>query len=142
MYCKECGKDSKNRDLCDKCRKAAYRAKKRELSPNVPKKLPPECPQLNELSPKGNNVPSEIVPKETSDNTEQTDIERGMPNPSVVICDEFSGLPDNFGQPDCQCRHCLNIHKTRPDVKLNHGSYMTAAELVLNGYKYNRVSLC
>lgn len=52
-----------------------------------------------------------------------------------------TSLIPNFGQPDCQCKHCQQCRANKLDVKLNHGSYMSAAELAVNGYSFNRVSL-
>jgi len=50
-------------------------------------------------------------------------------------------LPANFGQDDCQCLHCKQIKLVNPKARLNHGDYMSASELVANGYTYNRQAL-
>jgi len=50
-------------------------------------------------------------------------------------------LPANYGQDDCQCLHCLSLKINDIKGKLNHGSYMDAQELKLNGYIANRVTL-
>ena len=48
-------------------------------------------------------------------------------------------VPDNYGQPDCECRHCANAAKSKSGNVLNHGAYKPAGQL---GYKeINRVSL-
>ncbi len=59
----------------------------------------------------------------------------------VIICDEVSGstqpLPANFGQADCECRHCQNNRKNGSRKIINHGPYKTAGELAEN--ELNRV---
>src|SRR4030042_6371193 len=48
-------------------------------------------------------------------------------------------LPANFGQPDCQCKHCQNTRASGSKFILNHGPYKRASELA--GNELNRVSL-
>lgn len=64
MKCLNCDKEAaKGRKLCDKCRKAQQRGNvpkvspKAELSPNVPKKMSPECPRLNEQPAVNSKLP-------------------------------------------------------------------------------------
>jgi len=58
------------------------------------------------------------------------------------------GLPErtkeipNYGQPDCQCRHCRVLRANGQDKQgytLNHGPYKQAGELA--AYEVNRISL-
>ncbi len=49
------------------------------------------------------------------------------------------GVP-NFGQPDCECRHCQNHRANKgSQLTLNHGPYKPADELA--EHEVNRVSL-
>ncbi len=51
-------------------------------------------------------------------------------------------LPANFGQPDCQCRHCQNSRVARPHRghwSLNHGHTRQPEELADN--ELNRVAM-
>ena len=48
-------------------------------------------------------------------------------------------LPDNFGQPDCQCKHCQGVKTNSSKHLINHGKYKKASELAAN--ELNRVSL-
>jgi hypothetical protein len=47
-------------------------------------------------------------------------------------------LPANFGQPDCQCRHCKNNRSSGSHKVINHGPYKPAGQLSKN--EVNRVS--
>ena len=47
--------------------------------------------------------------------------------------------PTNFGQPDCQCRMCVNNRKTGNRHIINHGQYKSIDEL--NEREINRVPL-
>ena len=47
--------------------------------------------------------------------------------------------PANYGQPDCQCRHCQNNRRSGNKYTLNHGPYKKLAQLGTR--EYNRVSL-
>ena len=47
--------------------------------------------------------------------------------------------PANFGQPDCQCRHCQNNRSHGSRLVINHGPYKPASEL--SEGEVNRVSL-
>ena len=40
--------------------------------------------------------------------------------------------PANYGQPDCECRHCANNRAQNNRLLINHGPYKTAAELKSN----------
>ena len=40
--------------------------------------------------------------------------------------------PANFGQPECECRHCQNNRRQNNRLFINHGPYKTAAELKSN----------
>jgi len=55
-----------------------------------------------------------------------------MPN---VIPDS----PANYGQSDCQCRHCTNVRAAGGRHVLNHGPYKPGNEL--SRHELNRVSL-
>ena len=68
-----------------------------------------------------------------TDKSEQTDTMQEQTDKTV--------LPVNFGLDNCQCLHCKQLKSIRPNAKLNHGSYMSASELKLNGFDVNRVSL-
>lgn len=50
-----------------------------------------------------------------------------------------STLPANFGQPDCQCKHCQQNRANGNKHIINHGPYKTADELAPN--EVNRMSL-
>ena len=54
---------------------------------------------------------------------------------SVTVTDK----PANFGQPDCECRHCRNNQASGGHKVINHGPYKTAFEL--GQHEINRVSL-
>jgi len=45
----------------------------------------------------------------------------------------------NYGQPDCQCKHCQQTRNNKSNLILNHGPHKTAGELGPN--ELNRVSL-
>lgn len=47
--------------------------------------------------------------------------------------------PANFGQPDCECRHCANNRNNGSRLVINHGPYKPVSELKDN--EVNRVSL-
>ena len=40
--------------------------------------------------------------------------------------------PANYGQPDCECRHCQNNRKQNNRLLINHGPYKTAVQLKSN----------
>lgn len=50
-------------------------------------------------------------------------------------------VPANYGQPDCQCRHCqqTKVSRERGQLIINHGPRKSATELGDN--EANRVSL-
>jgi len=48
-------------------------------------------------------------------------------------------VPVNYGQPDCECRHCGNVRRSKSGHTLNHGPYKTAGQLGKG--EFNRVSL-
>ncbi len=48
-------------------------------------------------------------------------------------------LPKNFGQSDCECKHCQNNRKTGSKLKINHGPYKPVIALASN--ETNRVVL-
>ena len=58
-------------------------------------------------------------------------------NTASIVTD--NSLPANFGQPDCQCRHCQSNRASGSKFILNHGPYKRSAELA--GNEFNRVSL-
>jgi len=47
--------------------------------------------------------------------------------------------PANYGQPECECRHCQNNRKQNNRLLINHGPYKTASQLKSN--EVNRQSL-
>ena len=51
----------------------------------------------------------------------------------------IGSLPDNYGQDDCQCRHCHQNRYQGLKHLINHGAYKTAGELASN--EINRVTL-
>jgi hypothetical protein len=48
-------------------------------------------------------------------------------------------LPANFGQPDCECRHCQQNRRSDHKLIINHGAWKPASQLAAN--EVNRVSL-
>jgi hypothetical protein len=48
-------------------------------------------------------------------------------------------LPANYGQPDCQCKHCRQNRANKSKLVINHGDYKKASELADN--EVNRVTL-
>lgn len=52
---------------------------------------------------------------------------------------KLSLLPANFGQTDCQCKHCRAVKVNGSKHTLNHGAYKTVSQLADN--ELNRVSL-
>lgn len=50
-------------------------------------------------------------------------------------------VPANYGQPNCECRHCAQTktQRERGQIVLNHGAYKPEHELADN--EVNRVSL-
>lgn len=50
-----------------------------------------------------------------------------------------SKVPTNYGQEDCECRHCRNIRNAKLPLTLNHGKLKTADELGKN--ERNRIAL-
>ena len=51
---------------------------------------------------------------------------------------DIDKLPANYGQPDCECRHCQNIQASGSKHIINHAAYKPASELGKN--ELNRVS--
>ena len=47
--------------------------------------------------------------------------------------------PANFGQDNCQCKHCQNNRSHGSRLTINHGPYKPASEL--SEHEVNRVSL-
>lgn len=45
----------------------------------------------------------------------------------------------NYGQPNCECQHCINNRANGSKHTLNHGAWKTAADL--GDQELNRVSL-
>lgn len=45
----------------------------------------------------------------------------------------------NYGQPDCECKHCQAVKVNKSKHTLNHGPYKPASELAM--HEINRVSL-
>ena len=71
-------------------------------------------------------------------------------NIGLAVKDEVSGLivldevslspkPPNFGQPDCECRHCQNNRQSGDHKLINHGPHKLIGEL--KDHELNRVSL-
>lgn len=50
-----------------------------------------------------------------------------------------SDKPANFGQPDCECRHCQQNRRAGDKHIINHGAYKPAEQLKAN--ELNRVSM-
>lgn len=48
-------------------------------------------------------------------------------------------LPANFGQPDCECKHCKQARMNKSKLVINHGQYKPRDQLAAN--EVNRVSL-
>jgi hypothetical protein len=121
----------------DKCRKAYGRRDNGQIPDN----------QLD-----SGQIISEI-PDKTENGQEITDnINTGLlngnielrpdrPAPAGYVSADVVALPANFGQDDCQCKHCQQLNTNNIKGKLNHGSYMDAQELKSNGYIANRVTL-
>lgn len=66
---------------------------------------------------------SNVIPSEDVTEPEVTNITR----------------PANFGQSDCQCRHCQNNRNNGSRLTINHGPYKRSHELVQG--EVNRISL-
>ena len=66
-------------------------------------------------------------------NTQPEQVEQTKPN--------ISNKPCNYGLTDCTCMHCQTARVNKSNARLNHGEPMSAADLVLNGYTHNRVTL-
>ena len=82
--------------------------------------------QLKGIAQGNNNIAQEIIAQENvAQEAEQI----------------AQGKPLNYGQPDCQCKHCGQVRTNKSNAIINHGEYMTAPELVANGYTHNRVTL-
>jgi hypothetical protein len=45
----------------------------------------------------------------------------------------------NYGQPDCECKHCQQSRANKSKNTINHGDYKPASEMAKN--EVNRVSL-
>lgn len=56
-----------------------------------------------------------------------------------VIPKQPENVIPNYGQPNCQCRHCQTARTNKSKNVINHGSYKTASQLVEN--EINRVIL-
>lgn len=56
--------------------------------------------------------------------------------PHVMVNDLVSMVtppPHNFGQPDCQCKHCQQNRHSKNQLNINHGSYKRYDQLAPNG---------
>jgi hypothetical protein len=117
----------KQRFCSDKCRKRTSRT-------NSDKINAPESNMKDELGQVGHNVPPEIVriEPELVQNATRTD---------ELVRTQSRNKPDNYGQDNCQCYHCKTSRINKNPKRFNHGDYMTAQELALNGYDLNRVTL-
>ncbi len=51
----------------------------------------------------------------------------------------IKGKPANFGQPDCECKHCQYNRTYGNRFTLNHGAWKSVSEL--GKQEFNRVSL-
>ena len=56
-----------------------------------------------------------------------------------VTPDVIPDKPANFGQPNCECKHCQSVRSNKSNHVLNHGPHKSASELSLN--ELNRVAL-
>ena len=53
------------------------------------------------------------------------------------------GIP-NYGEPDCECMHCQQNRRTKPQLLINHGPYKPASQswvFHLANNEINRVTL-
>ncbi len=57
---------------------------------------------------------------------------------ATILPPDPVALPANFGQPDCECKHCRNNRANGSKHRINHGPYKTAGELADN--ELNRVT--
>ena len=55
------------------------------------------------------------------------------------IRDETNTMLVNYGQPDCECKHCQQSRTNKSKNIINHGTYKTASQLARN--EVNRISL-
>jgi len=122
MACLNCGKEviqagNRPKLYCgDSCRMSHKRSE--SANKNVP-----ESPILDELCPTRTIVPS---------------IRTAYPNKILNEQPIRTGaLPENYGQPDCQCRHCQNNIKNNLGLTINHGKRVNQT----NPKHVNRVSL-
>ena len=76
-----------------------------------------------------------------SEQTEQILPEQSKPNNKPEQIKTHTLRPENYGLDNCQCKHCQTCITNKNPKRLNHGAYMTAAELEQNGYDLNRVTL-
>ena len=72
---------------------------------------------------------------ELANGHEQTD----KPVTEQVIEFNSEEKPDNYGAPDCTCKHCQANRSSGSKHILNHGAYKPVSELAPN--ELNRVSL-
>lgn len=110
--CKQCDNEVMGKQVycSDKCRKAASRTTRTDKSDICPDK------------PNSDNQVGQVA---------------DSPNIAKVR-GTGQGIP-NFGQSDCQCKHCQNNRAGGSKLTLNHGKYKTADEL--GEHEGNRVSL-
>jgi hypothetical protein len=107
----------------------------------------------DELGQVGHNIPPELSNSDKSDTkSDKSDITpeymQRLVNEGNKILERqsievFNSLvkPENYGLDNCQCKHCQACITNKSTARLNHGEYMTAAELEQNGYDFNRVTL-
>ena len=60
------------------------------------------------------------------------DVTNVTPNVTNVTPEVERNMPTNYGQPECECRHCANNRSQNNRLTINHGPYKTAAELKSN----------
>jgi len=73
--------------------------------------------------------------------TNKGDTAKGDNGPAVakLPCSDPKEFPANYGQPDCQCKHCQASRSRANGRLINHGPWKSASQLAAN--EVNRVSL-
>jgi hypothetical protein len=132
MNCLNCGKEIKSKGnrpklyCSESCRKAHKRTKNKDsaiLTQKPTFKNAPESSVTDDLGPIRTNVP----PIRTV-------------NPDKILSGHpirTGQVPDNYGQPDCQCKHCQNNRNGKLGLTINHAEPVNQT---IKGH-VNRVSL-
>jgi hypothetical protein len=129
MNCLNCNKElnqssTKPVKYCsDACRKA-YSRKNAGFN-----KQDQQCPSVESIKTRESG--QEVCPVSS---------ENGQ-NPDNKESGQITDKPANYGRADCQCKHCQQVQTNKSNAILNHNGYMSASELIANGYTHNRVSL-